>query len=365
MERGNTKLKFFDKYLGPLLLLALTPLRLFRTRQVPKLINSVALLKTAAIGDTVLLSAAITDLRVANPDMKIVLFTGASNFEFAKLLSGADQIVKLPLTNPFACVKIIRSHQIDIFIDFDSWPRISALLAALSRAKIRIGFNTSQQYRHFMQDIPVPHRNDQHELENYRDLLRVIGLNAANLPQQLQHSWKEGGNTIVFHMWPSGTQSHLKEWPAEKWHTLANELLLLGNYSFVLTGGREDISGCDAFLATLPASLRTRFISHAGASFSNTLSLLQQAALLVSVNTGIMHVGAAMGVPTVGLHGPTDPRRWGPVGPRTRSVVSKSKGAGTLNLGFEYTLETDYMSGIDDSDVINASRELLYWTASN
>src|SRR5450830_1061628 len=114
MERGNTKLKIFDKYLGPILLLALRPLRLLRSSQTPKIINSVALLKTAAIGDTVLLSATITDLRLANPDMKIVLFTGASNFAFSKLLSCADQIIKLPLTNPLACVKMIRAQQFDV-----------------------------------------------------------------------------------------------------------------------------------------------------------------------------------------------------------------------------------------------------------
>lgn len=358
MERGNTKLKFFDKYLGPILLAGLLPLRLFRTTSPPHKINSAALLKTAAIGDTVLLSAAITDLRMANPDMKIVLFTGASNYEFSKLLSGVE-VVKLPLTNPLAALKLIRSRHFDAFIDFDSWPRISSLMAALSHAKIRVGFKTAHQHRHFMQDIAVVHRDDQHELENYRDLLRALSIPAFSLPQELRHGWEKDGNNIVFHLWPSGTQSHLREWPVEKWIFLANGLLASGDYSFVLTGGREDVAKCEMVLDALPQSLRSKFTNRAGSSFGETLRLLQKAALLVSVNTGIMHIGAAMGVPTVGLHGPTNPRRWGPIGQRTRSILSSSKGAASLNLGFEYTPETDYMGGIDDNEVLSACCELL------
>ncbi|RYZ79533.1 MAG: lipopolysaccharide heptosyltransferase family protein, partial [Proteobacteria bacterium] len=312
MERGNARLKFFDRYLGPLLLVLLLPLKLFRLGSSVSELASVGLLKTAAIGDTVLLSAIINDLRFHNPTIKITLFTGGSNFEFSKLLSGIDEVVKLPLTNPIKCLKIIRAQRFDVFFDFDAWPRISALFAALSKARVRVGYRTSKQHRHFMFDRVVEHRSDVHELENYRALLGAIGVDGTSLPQDLRYPWRAGSKTVVFHLWPSGTQSYLKEWPWLEWQNLARKLMTQGLTDFVLTGGKEDLERTKVLIDSLPIDLRDRFRSSAGSKFVETLELLQSSALLVSVNTGIMHVGAAMGVPTLGLHGPTDPKRWGP-----------------------------------------------------
>ncbi len=49
-----------------------------------------------------------------------------------------------------------------------------------------------------------------------------------------------------------------------------------------------------------------------------------------------MHLGALVGAPTIGLHGATNPQRWGPVGPRCISLVPHKGEFGYLNLGFEY-----------------------------
>jgi ADP-heptose:LPS heptosyltransferase len=207
-----------------------------------------------------------------------------------------------------------------------------------------------------MQDRSVIHRADRHELENYRDMIRLIGGAAHALPQKFGYAWSGGDQTIVFHLWPSGTRSYLKEWSPKQWMQLAQEL---GDYRFVLTGGQEDVGRTVDFINSLPSDLSGRFSSVAGASFESTLAVLQRPALLVSVNTGIMHVGAALGVPTVGLHGPTNPLRWGPIGERTRAVASRMAGAGGLNLGFEYLDDTNYMEGLDFDEVARACRELL------
>ncbi len=359
MERGNARLKFFDRYVGPFLLLMLLPMRFFRSRSVPSQIRSVGLLKTAAIGDTVLVSAMIDDLKAFDPTMRIVLFVGGSNAGFAKRLSGVDSVVQLPLTRPLKALGLIRQEAFDLFIDFDTWPRISAIFSALARAGLRLGFKTQGQYRHYMYDQAVTHQNDQHELENYRKLMSGLAVAGRSLPQTLGHPWLGGERKVVFHLWPSGTQSHLKEWAPGHWQKLALSLLKLDDFSFVLSGGPEDQQRSLDFMNQLPSDVRSRFSSTAGCSFDATLRLLQRCSLLVSVNTGVMHIGAAMGVPTLGLHGPTNPRRWGPLGARVRSVASRWPGAGQLNLGFEYQDDRNFMDGIDDAEVFTACQELL------
>ena len=81
---------------------------------------------------------------------------------------------------------------------------------------------------------------------------------------------------------------------------------------------------------------------------------------MVSVNTGIMHLAAATGAPTISLNGPTDPARWGPVGERAVSVDSCLEGCGYLYYGWEYKgRRTDCMDGIEFERVLSALDEAL------
>lgn len=359
-ERGNAKLKFIDRWIGPLLLGLLKPLKLFRgARDLSAGWQDVAIVKPAAIGDTVLLSAIVSDLKAANPACRITLFAGDSNYEFAKSIEGVNNVVRLTLSKPWIALKQVRSQVYDLILDTDSWPRISALLAGLSRAHLKVGFKTPNQFRHYLFDRVIEHSPNQHEIENYRSLLNSIGISAKSPPQVFQSEWKNGSNEVIFHFWPGGTKSYLKEWKSDCWIELANRLMKLGDFKFVLTGGRADIDRTANFIQTLQPELRPRFINRAGVPFSETLSILRSSRLVVSVNTGLMHVAASIGAPTVGLHGPTSPHRWGPIGKRTRSVLSKSEGAGCLNLGFEYLDDVNLMNGIDIDDVVDACTELL------
>ena len=86
--------------------------------------------------------------------------------------------------------------------------------------------------------------------------------------------------------------------------------------------------------------------------------MLARARAVVSVNTGVMHLAAAAGAPTIALNGPTSATRWGPVGANVVSVDSELPGCGYLNLGFEYDGQrTDCMLGISVDRVAAAVLE--------
>jgi ADP-heptose:LPS heptosyltransferase len=95
-------------------------------------------------------------------------------------------------------------------------------------------------------------------------------------------------------------------------------------------------------------------------SLAQVVDLVAGSACVVSVNTGIMHMAAAAGAPTVGLNGPTSAVRWGPIGDLTASVNSSLAGCGYLNLGSEYEGEReDCMVGITVDDVGRAVRQVM------
>ncbi len=359
-ERGNRFLKFFDRWVGPVVLWLIAFVR--SERQPPAQMASVGLLKPAAIGDLVLVSALISDLRRWSPQLKIVLFVSSSNFEYAKLLQGVDHLVCLPMAQPMTAIKMIREYPVNLMIDFDSWPRITALLCALSRADWKLGFFTRKQFRHFAFDQTVEHSNEQHEIENYRSLLRSLNIPVGSPPQNLAQLKldRTRRNQIAIHMYPGGTLSHLKEWPSQRWLELMMKIRQKApSVHFVITGGPGDAARARRFLDRAERDLRDHCTICAGSSLKETIQDLVSCRALISVNTGIMHLGASLGVPTIGLHGPTNPKRWGPVGSPHQFVLSKHPGAACLNLGFEYDQSESVMLGIAVDDVQEALSKMI------
>ena len=139
---------------------------------------------------------------------------------------------------------------------------------------------------------------------------------------------------LVFHLWPGGTGCKLKQWPVERWVRLAEHFIDSG-YRIVLTGAPSQKSANDAVIDAISATRRRLVYNHAGLSLSETAALLLSARLVVSVDTGVMHMAAALEVPLVALMGPACRRRWGPISASASVLESPLSGCGYLNLGFE------------------------------
>jgi ADP-heptose:LPS heptosyltransferase len=164
--------------------------------------------------------------------------------------------------------------------------------------------------------------------------------------------------TLSVHPWASGFRSSLREWPEKRWAALGLKALRKG-YDIAITGAPSDAYRANQ-LATL-IGCSDRVSVKAGDSLEGTAETLAKSAAVVSVNTGVMHLAAALGRPTLALHGPTNPCRWGPVGAMTRVVgPGPAVGGGYLNLGFEYpTNPPDCMGMIEVEEVWLALMQLV------
>jgi ADP-heptose:LPS heptosyltransferase len=108
--------------------------------------------------------------------------------------------------------------------------------------------------------------------------------------------------------------STLKEAPIEFWVELADELARSGRVPIILRGREGNLSLSICCLAS-----RARLI--ATPSLPTLTNLLSSSNLLVSPDTGVLHVAAALGVPYVGLFGSTDPRFLGPYDADVHDIV--------------------------------------------
>ena len=359
--RGNPLAKRLDRYVGipAVALLGLAP-----RRPMPSQLHRIGLLRTAAVGDTLLLSGPLDDLRAAYPDAELLLITGETNAEAGALVAARRaRHLMVPVARPLEAVRLLRRERLDLLIDSGAWPRLDATFTALSGARYRVGFRSRGQHRHFAYDMAVDHSADVHELENFRSLLRSIGVTPSRAPSLSVDlpaiALQVAGPYAVFHPWAGGFRADLREWPDERWVELARRLSDRIT-TFVVSGTASERPRAER-LVQLMARAGCRAMTTAGqASLAQLARVLRESTLAVSVNTGVMHLAAVTGTPTVGLNGPTSTSRWAPVGPRAVSVASSYAGCGFLNLGFEYAGQrTDCMMGISVDAVAAACRPLL------
>lgn len=135
-ERGNKVLRILDRYIG---IPCIAFLSLFhKKRPLPSRINSIGLLKTAAIGDTILLTGVFNDLRAAYPEAKLVFFTGENNYKCATLIKSIDKVIPLPIKKPAKLFRLINQFSFDVFLDFGPWPRINSLISYLVEHSLKL-----------------------------------------------------------------------------------------------------------------------------------------------------------------------------------------------------------------------------------
>jgi heptosyltransferase I len=107
----------------------------------------------------------------------------------------------------------------------------------------------------------------------------------------------------------------------------------------ILTGAPSDSAANDRLLSALSPRTRHFVRNAAGTNLKETMMTLADARLVVSVDTGVMHIAAALGVPLVALHGPTSAKRWGPMSERAVAIDSPLPGCGYISLGWEHRFQ--------------------------
>lgn len=366
MPRRTSNLeRFVDRYVGiPAVVVAgLLPKR---PRPAPASVSRIGILKSNAIGDTLLLAGSFDALRAAYPGARITLITSVENAAAAALFGPAiDEHVVISLRAPASAIRTLRKLHLDLLLECGPWPRIDALVAGLSGARYRVGFRVPGQARHFVFDRCVEHSAERHQIENIHALVEAAGGTAFTAPAISRPNVLAGNQLpqtpyVVFHPWSGGYMGWVKEWATERWIALGTSLARCRGVQIVLSGGPRDAERSAALTAALAANGIPATDVAGRFTLIEMADVLCASELVVSVNTGIMHLAALLGVPTVSLEGPVPSRRWGPVGPRVRSVESTLPGCGYLDLGFEYKgRRLDCMEGVAVDAVLVAIDQLL------
>ena len=112
----------------------------------------------------------------------------------------------------------------------------------------------------------------------------------------------------------------VKQWPPERFADVAAAIARGHAMSVVLTGTAEDRPLVDRAIARLSAMGVDPMRVDGTTDVVMLAAVLQQARLLITADTGPMHLAAAVGTPLVAVFGPSMPWRYGPLGRESRVV---------------------------------------------
>ncbi|MCU1321987.1 MAG: glycosyl transferase family 9 [Acidobacteriaceae bacterium] len=203
MQRGSLANRQMDFRLGIPLLNTLATFR--RRRAWPTAIRRVGVMCSPALGDTLLFSGALQDVRRHFPEAEIVHFCMSQNLAAAELIPGADRRVVIVLTKLGATIRQLRAERLDVLLDFTSWQRLTAFYSMMAGAQFCAGFKTPGQYRSRGYDLAIQHRDDRHEVENFRELLRGLGIEVGSTPQAVvpdgARPLAHERDVVVLHLW--------------------------------------------------------------------------------------------------------------------------------------------------------------------
>lgn len=233
-------------------------------------------------------------------------------------------------------VRRLRAGRFDIAVDLQGlWK--SGVITALTRAPLRVGLALGHCRERanvlFTTRRVAPPAEALHVVEVNLALLAGLGLTREDIGTPVfpiapdvaaegavARILEEDGikpETVLVTLL-AGAGQHAKRWDIQGYRRVGDELAeRLGARIVVLWGPAEE-----PLARAIAGGMRATSLVPPPTSIPEMVALLKRASLVVGGDTGPLHIAAGLGVPTLGLYGPTSARRNGPYGPRTAAVQS-------------------------------------------
>ena len=285
----------------------------------------VLLVKTSSLGDVIHAMPAITE--AASHGVRITWVVEEAFADIARLHPHVHAVIEVAVrrwrsnlstarTEFAAFRQRLRKDTYDLVLDSQGLLK-SAAISLLAKGPVAGYSHTSARepwsaFFYRARHRVAPH---QHAIQRQRQLFaQALGYPlAAQMPDGLPIQVERGKQVLLLH----GTTWATKHWPDRMWQGLA-ELVAAAGYEAVMTWGnsaeqvRAEQLAQQASVTVLPKQSLPQLAQH-----------LAAAAAVVGVDTGLTHLSATMGTPTVGVYGPTSPALTGCLGRHTVSLSSQ------------------------------------------
>jgi lipopolysaccharide heptosyltransferase II len=336
-------MKFMDEFFGPLICLALHIYngvkKLFHKPSLYP-INNILLLKFFGMGSILHAGPMLRALKKTYPNATIGILTFEQNKEICELTGFFDRIETVTtkgivslLISIIKNIFTIRKHHYDVVIDLEFFSKSSTIIAYLSGARIRVGYYLIQygiilkmMWRGNLLTHPVYYNPHKHITEAFLALANAIGADtkdrglakltiketdASRIDKILRENNVSANDYFITININSSPLCLERRWPLNKFAYLVNRLLENEKIKIALIGSKEDKPYVNSFLSSLDT--KSRILNLAGATgIGEVAALISKSNLIISNDSGPLHIAESMDKPTVSFFGPEIPIRYGP-----------------------------------------------------
>ena len=281
----------------------------------------ILVVRLGALGDIVHAMPAVASLRRAMPSAQIDWLVDARYREVVDLVRGINGRISVDPAGKWrelpAVLRRLRGERYDVALDFQGLLK-SAVLARFSGAARVIGFSrdvlrerAAAVFYRERRDIPRGH----HVIEKNLQLAAALDVDVSQIsfPFDVPPGPIIDGPYVLLNpgaAWPN------KRWPPAAFGEIAAWLQEVHRTPSVVLWGPQELDLAGQVVAASAGAARLAPPTRIG----DVLALARGARLMVSGDTGPLHLAAAVGAPIVGLYGPTSPVRNGPWRPEDVSL---------------------------------------------
>ena len=298
-----------------------------------KPIKTITVCKFVGLGSIIQATPLLQTLRKNYPAVKIIFVTNLSNKDLFHHIKEVDEVItvsdkgifSLSRTSANLLLKLWRQRP-DVYIDLEIYSNYSSAIATMSLSKNRTGFFKNDKtyrkgiYTHmlfFNVKAPIS--------QTYLQFARLLGCTEiiSELSISLTNNDKENIQNIEKKLYPTNFEKYIiinpnasdlraeRKWPTENVILLINKIANgFPEYKIILIGSDNETEYINAIYSQL--STKTNVIDSSGKlAISDLIVLIKNADIMITNDTGPMHIAFAMKTKTVSLFGPCSPQQYG------------------------------------------------------
>jgi len=340
--------------------------------------KKILLVRIDRLGDVVLTTPAVKAIRSAYPNAYIAMMVKPDTALAIKGNPHLNEVIvydkdgKHKSIIASICFAMgLRKKRFDLAIIFDPSNR-AHIITYLANIARRIGYDEKPPFLLTDRITGTKHEGKKHEVDYNLDMLKVLDIKpcdrepyivvdleaAAFIDGLLMgHGIGKGERIITLH---PGASCPSKMWPVERFAELADKLTETYAVNIVVLGG-DDPKGIFCVNTVRKFMTQKALFLAEGLNLSHRIALIKRSTLLISNDSGPMHVAVAVKTPVVAIFGRKQPglspRRWGPIGPKD---IVLHKDVGCIEcLAHDCKIKFKCLTEIKTTEVLGAVGKLL------
>ncbi len=290
--------------------------------------KNILVIRNDRFGEFLLNIPAMRALKETFNDSKIMVAADLYVKDLAKKIPYIDEVIvwksgrhSIPEIIKFA--NFLKSKNIDICLIMNP-SKDSNIAAYLAGIPVRAGYAHKWDFLLTDKIEDRKHLAQKHEVEYNLELTNLVGATTNNLKLSINADDPEGfdyNHVIAIHPW---TSDALKQWPAERFRELAVRTAKELDIDVIIVGSRQELARSKIY-----DNLDSRIKNFTGkTTLTELASVLKKSGLLISGDSGPVHLASAVGTPVIALFRNDitgkGPKRWGPWGKGNIVIEKKS-----------------------------------------